>query len=80
MTGALLASETGETSSVLETFNAVLLFEVVAKDVVDDETYQSAFITIRSQLLNVELSRGYTGWLTDARKLIDKEDYRSEVY
>ena len=51
-----------------------------AKDEIDEEKYQEAFEQIHKNLLNTERNRGYSSWLTEARKAIKKDDYRSEVY
>ena len=80
LTGTLLAMEAGEISGIIETFNAVLVLQMTAKDELDNEKYLEDYTTTRNNLLNTELGRGYTSWLTDARKSIKKEDYRSEVY
>ena len=80
LTGSLLAMDVGAMSSIIETFNAVLILELTAKDEMDDEKYGEAYDSIRDNMLRTELSRGYTSWLSDARKSIKKEDYRSEVY
>jgi len=69
-----------ETSQIIETFNAVTILKMNAKDEVDEEKYQEAFEQIRQNLLNTERNRGYNSWLTEARKAIKKDDYRSEVY
>ena len=78
--GTLLAMEAGEISGVIETFNAVLVLHMTNKDALDNAKYLDNYTTIRDNLLNTERSRSYTSWLTDARKAIKKEDYRSEVY
>ena len=70
----------GDISGILETFNAVLIVHVTAKDEVDDTKYKEAYSTIRDNLLSTEQGRGYTSWLTNSRASIKKEDYRSEVY
>ena len=75
-----MAMEAGEISSVIETYNAVLRINMTAKDVFNDSLYQVEYTAIRDQLLNTERSRGSTSWLTDAKKTIKIEDYRSEVY
>ena len=80
LTGTLLAMDAGEVSGVLETFNAVLLLKMTSRDAFNDSLYQENYTPIRDQLLNTERIRGFTSWLTDAKKLIDQEDYRSEVY
>jgi len=80
LTGTLLAMEAGDISNILETFNAILILKVIAKDEVDEAQYKESYGAIRDNLLNVERGRGYTSWLTDARKTIKKQDYRSEVY
>ena len=80
LTGTLLAMEAGEISGVIETFNAVLVLKMTAKDELDNAKYLYSYSTIRDNLLNTERARGYTSWLTDARKSIKSEDYRSEVY
>ena len=72
--------ETGDISGIIETFNAVLILRVTAKDEVDETLYRAAYSTIRDNLLTAEQGRGYTNWLTNARESIKKEDYRSEVY
>jgi len=72
--------DVGETSAVLETFNAVLLLKMTSLDEFNDSLYQENYAFIRDQLLNTERTRGFTSWLTDAKKIIDQEDYRSEVY
>ena len=80
LTGTLLAMDAGETSGVLETYNAVLILNMASKDEFNDSLYQEQYTSIRDQLLNTERNRGFTSWLTDAKKIIDQEDYRSEVY
>lgn len=80
LTGTLLAMEEGETSGVLETFNSVLLLKMTSRDEFNDSLYQENYTSIRDQLLNNDRTRGFTSWLTDAKKIIDQEDYRSEVY
>ena len=80
LTGTLLAMEADEISGIVETFNAVLILQMTAKDELDDVKYSEDFSTIRDNLLNAERGRGYTNWLTGARKSIKTEDYRSEVY
>ena len=80
LTGTLLAMNAGEISGVIETFNAVLLLKMSSRDEFNDSLYQDNFTSIRDQLLNTERNRGFTSWLTDAKKIIDQEDYRSEVY
>ena len=80
LTGTLLAMEAGEVSGILETFNALVILRVTEKDELDEALYEEAYSTIRDNLLNVERGKGYTSWLTDARKSIKIEDYRSEVY
>jgi hypothetical protein len=80
LTGTLLAMKAGETSDVIETFNAVLLLKMSSRDAFDDSLYQENYTSIRDQLLNNERSRGFTSWLTEAKKTINQEDYRSEVY
>ena len=72
--------ETGDVSNIIETFNAVTIVKVVDKDEVDNEQYEDAYSAIRTSMLNAERGRSYTSWMTDARKAIEKEDYRSEVY
>ena len=80
LTGTLMAMEAGEISNVIETYNAVLRLNMTAKDMFNDSLYQENYTSIRNQLLNTERSRGYTNWLTNAKKTIKTEDYRSEVY
>ena len=80
LTGTLLAMEAGEISGIIETFNAVLVLQMTAKDELDNAKYLENYSTIRDNLLTAERGRGYTNWLTNARKSIKKEDYRSEVY
>ena len=80
LTGTLLAMEAGEISGVIETFNAVLVLQMTAKDELDNAKYLENYTTIRDNLLSAERGRGYSSWLTNARKSINKEDYRSEVY
>ena len=80
LTGTLMAMEAGEMSSVIETYNAVLRLIMTSKDAFNDSLYQTEYNSIRDQLLNTERSRGYTSWLTEAKKNIKTEDYRSEVY
>ena len=58
--------------------NAVV--EYTSTDELDNAKYLEAYGTIRDNLLNTERGRSYTNWLTNARKSIEKEDYRSEVY
>ena len=70
----------GETSGVIETFNAVLLLKMSSRDEFNDSLYQDNFTSIRDQLLNTERTRGFTSWLIEAKKSIKQEDYRSEVY
>jgi len=80
LTGTLLAMNAGETSGVIETFNAALVLQMTSRDAFDDSLYQEEYSSIRNQLLNSERTRGFTSWLTDAKKSIKQEDYRSEVY
>ena len=80
LTGTLLAMDAGETSGVLETYNAVLIINMTSKDEFNDSLYQEQYTSIRDQLLNTERTRGFTGWLTEAKKSIKQEDYRSKVY
>jgi hypothetical protein len=80
LTGTLLAMEVGDISTLIETFNAVVILRMTAKDELDESKFQENYTTIRNNLLNTERSQSYSSWLTDARKLIEKEDYRSEVY
>ena len=70
----------GETSGIIETFNAVLRVKMSSRDEFNDSLYKENFTSIRDQLLNTERNRGFTSWLTEAKKMIDQEDYRSEVY
>ena len=80
LTGTLRAMEVGEKSKVLETYNAVLILTMTSKDEFNDSLYQEQYTSIRDQLLNIERSRGFTSWLTEAKKSSVTEDYRSEVY
>ena len=80
LAGTLMAIEAGEISGILETFNAVLILHLTKKDEIDEMQYQEAYSSIRDNLLNAERSLGYTNWLQNARKSIEIEDYRSEVY
>ena len=80
LTGTLLAMKVGEISGVIETYNAVLRLKMTAKDTFSDSLYEAEYTAIRDQLLNTERSRGYTSWLTEAKKTLKTEDYRSEVY
>ena len=72
--------DVGETSGVLETYNAVLILNMASKDEFNDSLYQEQYTSIRDQLLNTERNRGFTGWLIEAKKTTKLEDYRSEVY
>ena len=80
LTGTLLAMEIDQTSEVLETYNAVLILKMVERDEFSDSLYQSQYTTIREQLLNNERSRGYSNWLTEAKKLAfeDRAKYYSD--
>ena len=80
LTGTLLAMDEGEISGVIETFNAALVLQMTSRDTFDDSLYQEEYSSIRNQLLNSVKARGFTSWLTDAKKSIKQEDYRSEVY
>ena len=80
LTGTLLAMEAGEISGVIDTYNAVLRLHMTSKDTFNDSLYQIEYNSIRDQLLNTERARGYTRWLTEAKKNIKTEDYRSKVY
>jgi hypothetical protein len=80
LTGTLLAMQPGETSPIVETFNAVSLVKMTARDAINDSLYEAEFSTIRNQLLNTENSRGFSNWLTTAKKNVEQDDYRSEVY
>jgi hypothetical protein len=80
LTGTLIAIEAGEISGILETFNAVLILYVTEKDEIDEAQYREAYSSIRDNLLTTERALGYTNWLSNARKSIAIEDYRSEVY
>ena len=46
----------------------------------DESKYMEEYTFIRDQLLNIERNRGYTAWMTDAKKSIKQEDFRKEVY
>ena len=72
--------DTGEISGILETYNAALILTMTSKDEFNDSLYQEQYTSIRDQLLNAERSRGFTRWLTEAKKSATVEDYRSEVY
>ena len=80
LTGTLLAMNEGQFSNTIETFNAIVKVKMTQKDIFNDSLYQTEYNTIRNQLLNTERNRGYTSWLTEAKKKIEIEDYRSEVY
>jgi hypothetical protein len=80
LTGTLIAMDLGNNSGVLETYNAVVIIKMVAKDEINDEKYQAAFDVTRDKLLNTESNRGYSNWLTQARNSIEKKDFRSTVY
>ena len=80
LTGTLLAMDEGEISGVIETYNAALVLQMTSRDAFDDSLYQEEYSTIRDQLLNTARTRGFTSWLTDAKKSIKQEDFRSEVY
>ncbi len=80
LTGTLMAMEMGEISGILETFNAVLILRVTEKDEIDETQFRAAYSSIRDNLLTTARSLGYTNWLQNARKSIEIEDYRSEVY
>ena len=80
LTGTLLAMDPGNDSGILETYNAVVVIKMIERDELDEEKYGEAYDGIRTQLLNTELSRGYTNWISQARKEIEKKDYRSTVY
>ena len=80
LTGTLLAMDAGEISGVLETYNSVLILTMTSKDEFNDSLYQEQYTSIRDQLLNIERGRGFTNWLIAAKKSINIEDYRSEVY
>ena len=53
---------------------------MTSKDEFNDSLYQEQYTSIRDRLLNAERSRGFTRWLTEAKKSANTEDYRSEVY
>ena len=80
LTGTLLAMDAGERSGVLETYNSLLILTMTSKDNFNDSLFQEQYTSIRDQLLNTERTRGFTSWLTEAKKSIKQEDYRSEVY
>lgn len=80
LTGTLLAMEAGEISGVIDTYNAVLRLKMTARDTFSDSLYEAEYTAIRNQLLNIERSREYSRWLTEAKNNIKIEDYRSEVY
>ena len=75
-----MAMEAGNISGIIETYNAVLRLKMTSRDAFNDSLYQAEYTAIRDQLLNTERSRGYTSWLTEAKKNIKTEDYRSQVY
>ena len=70
----------GEISGVIETFNAALVLQMISRDAFDDSLYQEEYSSIRNQLLNAARTLGFTSWLTEAKKSMKQEDYRSEVY
>ena len=80
LTGTILAMENGNTSEVLETYNAVLIIKLVTKDAINDSLYNEAYDGIRNNLLNSERGQSYSYWLNNAKKTIEITDYRSEVY
>ena len=80
LTGTLLAMENGQISNIIETYNAVLKLKVINREAFNDSLYNAEYSNIRTNLLNTERSRGYSNWLTNAKKNIKTEDYRSEVY
>jgi hypothetical protein len=75
-----MAMEPGEFSGVIETFNAIVVIQMTHKDELDNDKYLESYAILRENLLQAKRALGYTSWLTDARKSIEKEDYRSEVY
>jgi len=80
LTGTVMAMEPGGISGVIETFNAVVILQMTAKDELDNDKYLESYATLRQNMLQAKRALSYTTWLTDARKSIEKEDYRSEVY
>ena len=53
---------------------------MTSKNEFNDSLNQEQYTSIRDQLLSTERTRGFTSWLTEAKKSINTEDYRSEVY
>ena len=75
-----MAMEPGSISNIIETYNALLCAKMINKENFNDSLYQIEYNNIRTQLLNADKNRGYTNWLSGAKKNIEIEDYRSEVY
>ena len=80
LSGTLLAMEPGQTSGLVETFNAVSIIKMVSKEAFNDSLYEADYTSMKEQILNTENNRGYSNCLNDAKKGVEKEDYRSEVY
>ena len=80
LTGTLRAMNSGQTSHVIETYNAATIVRMIDKDEFDDEKYLENYEAIRSSLLSAENNQGYSQWLNNAKDMIETEDYRSEIY
>lgn len=80
LTGTLLAMEPGNISGVLETFNSAVIIRMVDKDELIPEEFEEAKAELKEQLLNSRQINGYNNWLTEMKKTIKIEDYRSSIF
>lgn len=80
LTGTLLAMEPGSISGVLETFNSAVVIRMVDKDEFPQDTFDEEKDDLKSQLLNSRQINGYNNWLTEMKKTVIIEDYRSSIF
>ncbi len=80
LSGILRAMEPGDISDPVATFSAVAIVKMLEKDEFDEEKFTEEYDTIRERLLNQKRNSIYSTWLSEYKKQIDIEDYRSLAY
>ena len=80
LTGTLMALNSGETSRPIKTFNSSVIVKMIEKDTFNEEDYLQERDELKNQLSRSKKTSGYNNWLTDLKKLITIEDYRSSIF
>ena len=80
LTGTLRAMNVGDTAGPVETFSSVVYLRMLEKDEFDPEKYAEEREAIREQLLATRQNSVYTNWLSETKKNLDIQDFRSKVY